>query len=220
MTSVGSNFLCGRPRGADPSTSTCVHLSVTPPPLCGRLKWIALTKYTIQGRHFSSFQEGEKISNDPFLIIYTKIISKFLFIQQNFPTTYFRHLHLNSYLSIQTCTQICLVLQSHHFGKCSHVIFEHQRLCHLILIHSILFSYIFSGGIFPPVPQMTSLPPYLKLSDESTTDATILENVKIIYFLVSFWESLVTVVFCWYNIKWVPVGLDVYWMLQGISLSA
>jgi len=33
ITSVGCNFLCGRPHGADPSPlSTCVHLSLTPSP--------------------------------------------------------------------------------------------------------------------------------------------------------------------------------------------
>src|SRR6218665_668670 len=37
MTSVDSNFnfLCGRPHGAEPlPPSTCVHLSLTPSPLC------------------------------------------------------------------------------------------------------------------------------------------------------------------------------------------
>jgi len=38
-----------------------------------------------------------------------------------------------------TLLQICQLLQSHHFGKCSHVIFEHRWLCHLILIHSTFF---------------------------------------------------------------------------------
>src|SRR6218665_3218566 len=46
--------------------------------------------------------------------------------------TFFSHLHQNLYLSIQISndlfilnrpTQICLFLQSHHFGKCSHLIF-------------------------------------------------------------------------------------------------
>src|SRR6218665_1545234 len=42
MTSADSNFnfLCGRPHGAGPPPSTCVHLSLTPPP-CGRHKWMA-----------------------------------------------------------------------------------------------------------------------------------------------------------------------------------
>ena len=47
MTSVDSNFkfLCGRPHGAWLSfpPSTCVHLSLTPSPPCGRHKFMALT---------------------------------------------------------------------------------------------------------------------------------------------------------------------------------
>src|SRR6218665_2589896 len=41
MTSLDSNFnfLCGRPHGAGPPSS--VHLSLTPPPPCGRHKWLA-----------------------------------------------------------------------------------------------------------------------------------------------------------------------------------
>src|SRR6218665_279124 len=50
MTSLDSNFnfLCGRPHGAGPPLppSTCVHLSPTPPPPCGRHKWMALNKHT------------------------------------------------------------------------------------------------------------------------------------------------------------------------------
>jgi len=66
--------------------------------------------------------------------------------------TIFSHLHLNSYLSIQTCTQICIFRQSHHFGKCSHIMFEHRRLCHLMLIDGT-FSPTNPGAIAPPPPK-------------------------------------------------------------------
>ena len=62
----------------------------------------------LQGRH-SVFQRG-KISGDLYLVIYTKTIS--IFIQQNFPKTLlslFSHLHINSYLSIETYTQVKVI---------------------------------------------------------------------------------------------------------------
>ena len=51
---------------------------------------------------------------------------------------------------------ISFYLQSHHFGKCSRVIFEHPRLCHLILIHS-RFCRANSERDNALYPQMTSL---------------------------------------------------------------
>src|SRR6218665_1106575 len=49
MMSVNSNFncLCGHPHGAGPPPpSTCVHLSLTPSPSCGRHKWMAPYEFT------------------------------------------------------------------------------------------------------------------------------------------------------------------------------
>ena len=64
MTSVGSNFLCGRPRGAYPILpSADVHLSLTPflPP-CGRQKWM-----TPMGKSISNSSKilGSQLANRP-----------------------------------------------------------------------------------------------------------------------------------------------------------
>ena len=58
MTSVdyNFNFLCGHPRPLPPST--CVHLSLTPPPPCGRHKWMAPYAYW-SGLKFKQIVPGD-----------------------------------------------------------------------------------------------------------------------------------------------------------------
>src|SRR6218665_1338704 len=73
----------------------------------------------MQGHSFQPFSVGPKNFDELFLVIFTKI-RKHFYISEKISAE-----KVNSYLSIKTCTQMCLLFQSHHFGKCSRVVFEH-----------------------------------------------------------------------------------------------
>jgi len=89
MTSVDSNFnfLCGRPHGAGPPLlpSTCVHLSLTLSPPCGRHKWTAPYMFykrllrmailqlfgTVTSRYIGEkIMKFWKVTNDSYTILY------------------------------------------------------------------------------------------------------------------------------------------------------
>src|SRR6218665_1266854 len=84
-----------------------------------------------------------------------------IFSWGRFPMTYFSHLHENNFPMTFFFFKLRPKLHKHVYfykkiGKCSHVIFELRRLCHLILIHSTFLRTKFRGQM-PTAHQMTSL---------------------------------------------------------------